>query len=84
MEKSSRPTRSPATLMVKIPSSTTTICAAAGAARHDRIERAPATDRRQAGVGILQMYPRGPARSRWGREDGYNPACPPSPVPSSV
>ncbi len=83
MEKSSRPTRSPATVSVKIPSSITTTCAAAGAARPTQ-GATQATERRSAGGSIPEMYPCGLSRSRSGREAGYNPACPPSAVPSSV
>lgn len=83
MEKSSRPTRSPPMLMVKMPSSTTTTCAAAGAAKQSN-GAIQATERRSEGEDIPEMYPRRPARSRRGRGDGYNPACPPPPVPSSV
>lgn len=83
MEKSSRPARSPATVSVKIPSSTTTTCAATGAAKPIQ-GTAQARERRSAGGRIPEMYPWCRSRSRSGREAGYNPACPPSAVPSSV
>lgn len=83
MEKSSRPTRSPPMLIVKMPSSTTTTCAAAGTATQSN-GAIQTRERRSADEYIPEMYPRGPVWSRRGREVGYNPACPPRPVPSSV